>query len=202
VAGEIDMRRLTILVFAALVVSAACVTINVYFPSAEAAAAADRIIDEVRGQRGTDKEPTASTGFRHSWLAGLAAAALELVVPSAHAQVDFNASTPATQKIEGSLKQRFQQLKPFYESGAIGVTRQATVAIRDRNLIPLADRSRVIKLVAEQNDDWNALYREIARANNHPEWEDQIRQTFAERNAAKLEPGWWYQDAGGNWVQK
>ncbi|MEJ2159624.1 MAG: DUF1318 domain-containing protein [Chromatiales bacterium] len=199
------MRRLLLLASTALVATAACVTINVYFPSAEAAEAADRIIDEVRGANDNSEESAAELGvparLRHT-LAALAASALDFVVPAAHAQVDFNASSPATRSLEASLKKRFSDLKPYYQSGAIGVTREATVAIRDRNLIPLPERSRVLKLVADQNADWNALYVEIAKANNHPEWENQIRSTFAERNVAKLESGWWYQDSSGGWKQK
>ncbi len=199
------MRRLLLLASTALVATAACVTINVYFPSAEAAEAADRIIDEVRGANDDSEESAAELGvpgrLQHT-LAALAASALDFVVPAAHAQVDFNASSPATRSLEASLKKRFSDLKPYYQSGAIGVTREATVAIRDRNLIPLPERSRVLKLVADQNADWNALYVEIAKANNHPEWENQIRSTFAERNVAKLESGWWYQDSSGGWKQK
>lgn len=199
------MRRLILLTSIALVATAACVTINVYFPSAEAAEAADRIIDEVRGATDEQDKPTADLGINdhaRRMLTRLAAGMLDFVVPVAHAQVDFNASSPASRSLEASLKKRFSDLKPYYESGAIGVTREATVEIRDRNLIPLPERSRVLKLVADQNADWNALYKEIAKANNHPEWESQIRNTFAERNVAKLESGWWYQDGSGNWKQK
>ena len=199
------MRRLFLLATLALAATAACVTINVYFPSAEAAEAADRIIDEVRGATGNGDEDSAahsqSKGLGQS-LAAVAAGVLDFLIPPAHAQVDFNASSPATRSLEASLKKRFSELKPYYQSGAIGVTREATVAIRDRNLIPLPERSRVLKLVADQNADWNSLYKEIAKANNHPEWESQIRSTFAERNVAKLEAGWWYQDASGAWRQK
>ncbi len=199
------MRRLLVLASTALVATAACVTINVYFPSAEAAEAADRIIDEVRGATDASDESAARSGAParlRRLLTAFAASALNVVVPAAHAQVDFNASSPATRSLEASLKKRFSDLKPYYQSGAIGVTREATVAIRDRNLIPLPERSRVLKLVADQNADWNALYAEIAKANNHPEWESQIRSTFAERNVAKLDSGWWYQDSGGGWKQK
>jgi len=198
------MNKLLPLLVAAISLHAACVTINVYFPSAEAAQAADRIIDEVRGARdesesGSNLQSDPKMGPAAKLLAGL----LELLVTPAHAEsVDFNASSPAINALQESLKKRFQELKPYYVSGAIGVTNQATVAIRDRNLIPLPERSKVLQLVAKQNDDWNALYREIAKANGNPAWEDEIRRTFAERNVAKLDAGWWYQDSTGKWAQK
>jgi uncharacterized protein YdbL (DUF1318 family) len=56
-------------------------------------------------------------------------------------------------------------------------------------------------LVEQQNRDLQALYREIAQANNRPDWIDQIQSTFAERWISNARPGWWYQ-AGGGWRQK
>jgi uncharacterized protein YdbL (DUF1318 family) len=73
--------------------------------------------------------------------------------------------------------------------------------IRDRNLVSLKDRNTVVQLVAAQNNDWNALYAEIARLNNHPEWQDSIRRTFAKRWIAKADTGWYYRE-GGAWKQK
>jgi uncharacterized protein YdbL (DUF1318 family) len=56
--------------------------------------------------------------------------------------------------------------------------------------------------VADDNRDRNALYREIAVANGHAEWEAQIRETFAQQWVASARAGWWYQDASGAWKQK
>ncbi|RMD68600.1 MAG: DUF1318 domain-containing protein, partial [Gammaproteobacteria bacterium] len=67
---------------------------------------------------------------------------------------------------------------------------------------PLRERAKVKRWVAEENRDRKALYREIARANGHPEWEDDIRATFAKRWIAHAKPGWWYQDKQGQWHRK
>ena len=183
---------------------AACVTINVYFPAAEAERAADRIIDEVRGTGGADEEDTTSRLPFESMPARFAAAVADFFIPAAHAQgqPDFDASSPAKRALEQSLKQRFPRLKPYYDSGAIGLTARGTIEIRDRSLIPLNERNGVRQLVAEQNADWDSLYREIARINGHPEWEDEIRNVFADRWIAKAEGGWYYRDTGGQWRQK
>ena len=61
----------------------------------------------------------------------------------------------------------------------IGFTQDGLIEVRDQNLIPLPERNAARKLVAEENADRVALYREIAVANNHPEWEADIRTTFA-----------------------
>jgi uncharacterized protein YdbL (DUF1318 family) len=55
--------------------------------------------------------------------------------------------------------------------------------------------------VADDNRDRKAVYREIAVANGHPEWEAQIRDVFARQWVASARPGWWYQQ-GGSWTQK
>jgi uncharacterized protein YdbL (DUF1318 family) len=183
---------------------AACVTINVYFPAAEAERAADRIIDEVRGGAAADGEDATGRLPLETMPARFAAAVADFLVPAAHAQgqPDFDASSPTKRALEQSLKQRFPELKPYYDSGAIGLTARGTIEIRDRSLIPLNERNRVRQLVAEQNADWEALYREIARINGHPEWEDEIRDVFADRWIAKAETGWYYRDAGGQWRRK
>jgi uncharacterized protein len=56
--------------------------------------------------------------------------------------------------------------------------------------------------VNEENADRKALYREIARANDRPDWEDNIRETFARVWVDEAPSGYWYQDAGGSWRQK
>ena len=101
-----------------------------------------------------------------------------------------------------SMEARHAQLKKYYDSGAVGLTRDGLVEVRDQNLVPLPERNSVRKLVADENADRANLYREIATANGHPEWETDIRTTFAERWGSKAPAGWYYQDASGAWKQK
>lgn len=195
------------LAFAGLLVvfAAACVTINVYFPEAAAEQAADRIIDKVRG------EPTDESGAylvapatpAEPLLVAAARQSLSFLVADANAQgaVDFDKPSPRKTALENSLANRFPQLKPFFDSGAIGVNETGAIEIRDRNLVPLKDRNSLLQLVNAQNNDWDALYAEIANLNGHPEWVDSIRSTFASRWVAKADAGWWYKE-GGSWKQK
>ncbi|HYG31789.1 MAG TPA: YdbL family protein [Methylophilaceae bacterium] len=125
-----------------------------------------------------------------------------LAAPLAFGQADIEINTPAITAIKASMKSQHQQLKPFYESGAIGLTRDGMVGVRDAKLVPLSDRQKLNSLVAAQNKDRNALYKEIAVANGHPEWENEIRSTFAGRWISKAKAGWWVQDASGAWVKK
>jgi uncharacterized protein YdbL (DUF1318 family) len=68
--------------------------------------------------------------------------------------------------------------------------------------VPLSERRNIESAVADENRDRKAVYREIAIANGHPEWEPEIQQTFAEEWVRNARPGWYYQDASGSWRQK
>lgn len=116
--------------------------------------------------------------------------------------VDFQAGSPAVTQLKQNIKQRHSQLIPFYDSGAVGLTRDGLIVLRDSNTVPLSGRQSVNTLVTTENQDRNALYREIALANNHPEWESDIRSTFAQRWIKWARPGWWYQQENGSWQKK
>jgi uncharacterized protein YdbL (DUF1318 family) len=183
----------------------ACVTINVYFPEAAAAEAADRIIDKVRGEEsdGPTSRLQPDDSDRPSFVYAVASGLGRLLISEANAQepVDFDKPSAEKAALENSLAARFAALRPYLDSGAVGLTDSGLLEIRDRNLVSLKDRNTVVQLVAAQNNDWNALYAEIARLNNHPEWQDSIRRTFAKRWIAKADTGWYYRE-GGAWKQK
>ena len=87
------------------------------------------------------------------------------------------------------MQERHAQLQPLYASGAVGLTRDGNIALRDANAVPLAQRAQVNALIAAENQDRAALYREIARANGKPEWEDDIRTTFGQRWTDRAQAG-------------
>ncbi|MGZ5091069.1 MAG: YdbL family protein [Burkholderiales bacterium] len=124
------------------------------------------------------------------------------VTALAAAQANLEINTPAVAAIQKSMQERHAQLLPLYSSGGVGLTRDGNVALRDANAVPLAQRAQVNALIAAENQDRAALYREIARANGRPEWESDIRTTFAQRWIDKAQPGWYYQNASGSWVRK
>ena len=124
------------------------------------------------------------------------------ITASAFAAADLEINTPAINQIKQSMQARNSQLSPLYASGGVGLTRDGMVALRDANAVPLAQRAQANQLVAEENKDRSQLYKEIARANNHPEWEAEIRSTFGQRWIDKAQGGWFVQKAGGEWVKK
>lgn len=205
------MRRLPLkLLVASTLFAAACVTINVYFPAAQAERAADRIISDVWGQEPAKREGEPQGRLQEErWapdaleLVRLASlTALDFVIPRAEANPDFDIETPEIRALTASMNARHRELKPHYDSGAIGLTADGLVDIRDRNLVPLAERNTIRQLVDAENRDRNALYRAIAVANGQPGWEADIRKTFAQRWVSRAESGWWHRTAAGNWEQK
>jgi uncharacterized protein YdbL (DUF1318 family) len=133
---------------------------------------------------------------------GLLLAWLVLLAGNACAQANLDISTPAISALISSMQKRNGELAPFYANGAIGLTRDGAIALREVNAVPLAQRQQVNGLIAAENQDRSALYREIARANGKPEWESDIRSTFAQRWIDKAQGGWYYQNNAGAWTRK
>ena len=117
-------------------------------------------------------------------------------------QANLEINTPAIAALQSGMQARHTRLEPYYASGAIGLTGDGLIAMHDANAVPLNQRQVVTGGIGEENRDRQSLYREIARANNHPEWESQVRDTFAQRWIQKAQSGWWYQDGGGAWKKK
>jgi len=120
---------------------------------------------------------------------------------AAYAVPDLEVNTPAISAIKNSMQARHNQLAPHYASGAIGLTKDGLIAVRDTTAVPLKDRQGINALVAAENADRNALYKEIAAGNGHPEWRGDIQGTFAGRWIDKAQGGWYYQNDSG-WVKK
>ena len=192
-----------------------CVTVNIYFPAAAAEKAADQIILDVWHQQGGAADvPKAATtppaaknsGAKNEHSAldprRIVVAALSAISGEAHAQnVDFNASSPQIEQIKARMASRFGELRPFLDSGAVGLTGDGLVAVHDANAASMAERARMNQLVNAENKDRKALYQAIADANNQPGWAGQIQKTFAERWISQAQSGWWYQ-SGGGWKKK
>jgi uncharacterized protein len=123
-----------------------------------------------------------------------------MILP-AHAAADLDVNTAAVAAVRASMQNRHSQLLQYYQSGAVGLTAEGFVAVKDAGLVPLSQRSALAALVKDENMDRVQLYHGIAVANGHPEWEGEIQRTFALRWIDKAQPGWFVQREGG-WVRK
>jgi uncharacterized protein YdbL (DUF1318 family) len=184
---------------AAITLVLACITVNIYFPEATVKQAADEIVDEIR-KRDAD-EKTASETIRE------AARAVQSTgfrfVPAAFAQQETTVSNPAIRALKDSMKQRFPNLKPFYDSGNVGETNDGLVEIRDESGLDLKAKAALRGMVKDENSDRTKLYAEVAKALNIETSQiDRIRKIFAESWQNDASSGWWIQRESGEWVKK
>ena len=69
---------------------------------------------------------------RFGWLA-----LLLMLAGTALAQANLEVNTPAIAALQGSMQKRHGELAPFYANGAIGLTREGYIALREPNAVPL-----------------------------------------------------------------
>lgn len=199
------MKKLNAMLFLGLVFTlAACVTINVYFPAAAAERAAEKFVGDVLGE--TPEEGLLINPLDPPSGVMLIAAAnlLDFLVADAQAQqAEIDINTPQINAIKARMAQRQRQhLDALFDAGAIGFSSDGLVTVRDRSAVPLSERRTIESIVADENRDRKAVYREIAVANGHPEWEKDIQETFAREWVRNARKGWFYQDSNGAWRQK
>lgn len=202
------MRKLIMTLTAATALLAGCVTINVYFPAAAAEKAAEKVISNVIGPGAQARPSQPASGATSGGGANvpLAARVLDMLIPAAYAaesEPDIKVSTPQIEALQASMKARYDStLKVLLDAGAVGYTRDGMVAVHDASMAPLSARAQMSAAVADENRDRASLYRQIAVANGHPEWESRIRETFAKQWIERAHAGWYVQNASGGWVQK
>jgi len=199
------MKRWMGMPITAALVLTACVTINVYFPAAEAKEAAKEFVENVidhadKVEIKTEGEDGGGMAWR---LPRIDPLALIGIAPAyAQGAPDITIKTPAIQAIQARMESRFNStLRRGFDSGALGFTSDGLVTVRDASKLELKDRVAMNAAVADDNRDRKAVYREVAVANGHPEWEAQIRGVFAKQWIESARSGWWYQ-SGGAWKQK
>ena len=195
------MKRLGRISFFCLIALAACVTVNIYFPAAEVQKAADSIVNDVTGpdQKVPPKPDHSSWLLEQLRITGR----LSLGPKSACAEVNVNVSTPAIRALKDSMRNGFQQLKPYYEKFVVGENNNGFVEIRDAAGLDLKEQAQVKQFVEQVNKDRTSLYREILTANKYPaEILPQIQKIFANSWREKSRPGWWIQNDAGQWQKK
>ncbi len=125
-----------------------------------------------------------------AWVLGMAVLSMSF---TALAEADLDVNTPAMQALKSRMKQRHLQLLNLYQTGAVGLTNDGYIAVREASVIPLSQRAALAALVKDENNDRSALYSGIASANGHPEWTGEIQRIFAQRWLERAQPGWYLQ---------
>ena len=180
----------------------ACVTVNIYFPAAAVERAADEIVKETWGGPG---DPGKTAPQPQSRYFDLPATIVKLgFVGQAHAQdADINVSNPAIRALKDSIKQRSDAIKPFMDRGNVGIGQDGLLVVRNSDGLSLKERAEITQLVDAENRDREALYAEIAKANNIArESVPKIKSIFAKSWIDQARSGWWIQDSQGTWRRK
>jgi uncharacterized protein YdbL (DUF1318 family) len=182
-----------------LALAVACITVNIYFPEATVKKTAEEIVDEVRPQETKEiKVPAAASEVK-----ALSRKVGFSLVPSAYAQEETTVSTPTIRALKDSLKQRFPDLKPFYDGGQIGETNKGWVEVRGESGLDLKKKAALRSLVKDENEDRRKLYAEVAKALNIDANQiGRIQKIFAETWISRSSPGWWVQKEDGAWAKK
>ena len=197
---------------ARLAALSACVTINVYFPAAEAKEAAKEFVEKVIGDD-CRSPPTARAPAKTKPGGGGMASLLQRIDPlslvgigSAHAQAqpDITIKTPAIQAIQSRMAARFDAtLRKGFDPGALGFGKDGLVVLRDPGALELKDRVGMqTGRGRRQPRPQGASTRKSRSPTATPTGKTNIREVFAKQWVDSARGGWWYQDAGGGWKQK
>lgn len=179
----------------ALLLTAACVTVNIYFPAAEIQKDAERVVKQAYGIEVEEGEAPGEG----SWLRP---DILELFGPSiAHAQDYVNLSNAATRGLESDVTATTQALAPYFSAGNVGIDASGFAALRDKSGLDMKQVGQVNRLVAADRKLKTALYQEKAKAAGTPDKVADVQGIFAQLWQRHVAAGTWIQ-TGSGWSQK
>lgn len=188
-----------------LVMILSCVTVNIYFPAAAVEKAADKIVKEVWEDKGEEEEQDVKKENNESFLDKWVRFAAHHIGPQeAFAQeADINITTPAIRALKNSIKKRAPLLKHYLDKGNVGIANDGLLVIRSTEGMTLKAKAQVNRLIHAENNDRNALYKEIAKANNFgSDQVSDIKIIFAKSWKKNAKKGWWVEEPGGTWNKK
>ena len=212
-----------------LLAACAVITVNVYFPE-KAAKEAYKSLDDMLLKNGADKTPAAeqtppsqpSPSPDQAAPPGKPQSSLTIKLPSfslvtaayaADSDADALAielsSMPEVLKAYDDMNRRVPRLNALFASGAVGLTNQGLVSVREKGKVNAQDES----LVAAENQSRKIVVESMAKAilklGKQKESKAALDQvmgkaaaTYADTKRDAAQPGWWMQLENGRWVQK
>ena len=194
-------KKSRFLILGVIVFIISCVTVNIYFPAAEVQKAADVIVEDVRQlDKKQEQKPQEQQKLNQLYQK---MKKLSWEPAAAYAQIDIDISTPAIRALKDSIRQRFSQLKIFYDRGNVGENNMGMLETRDLANLNLKEKADLSRLVEQENKDRKDLYTEIMKANKFDiEVLPRIQKMFANSWRDKSQSGWWIQKDSGEWEKK
>lgn len=203
-----------------LLAACAVITVNVYFPE-KAAKEAYKSLDEMllKPEKGpAQKVPLAPPGATEEKPQSSIfheMPSFNLVSPAFAAESEADAlavelsSMPEVLKAYDEMSKRLPRLNQLFSSGAVGLTKQGLVTVREKSKATPQDES----MVAAENQSRKVVVTSMAKAilklNKQKETQAAIDQvmgkaaaTFADTKREAAQPGWWVQLPNDRWVQK
>eukprot|EP01022_Parablepharisma_sp_SALTPOND_P017288 TRINITY_DN2728_c0_g1_i1.p1 TRINITY_DN2728_c0_g1~~TRINITY_DN2728_c0_g1_i1.p1 ORF type:complete len:1646 (-),score=350.54 TRINITY_DN2728_c0_g1_i1:1978-6915(-) len=193
--GEQSMRmfRNTIL-FTTLLAVAACVTVNIYFPTQKVDKTAEQIVDQVYGieapegeNGGTQQEQEDSSSILDTFRS-----VAELFGPAvAHAQDATSVSNPAIRDLKNQIATHHNQLKSYYQQGAVKIGKDGMLTIANTSGLSVQQQAELKRLVRADNQARSSLYNEVAKALDISQGEvGKIQNIFAKHWRDKAPAAW------------
>ena len=182
-----------------------CVTINIYFPAAAVEKAADKIVEEVWGTDDSEPQTPLKEGEPQSLLKNGINFLMSVVGPTEAfaAEADINITTPAIRALKESIKDRADSIIPYMDNGSAGISNDGLIVIQSKDNLSMKEKADLSRLISAENRDREALYSEIAKANEFPpEKVKDIMEIFAASWIKQARQGWWVQSPGGQWSKK
>ena len=205
-----------------LLVSCAIITVNVYFPE-KAVKEAYKSLDEMLLKKdGTivpsgDKQPAVEQpvpqpGPQSSLSDLLPALSFTSVAHAAESGDDLAielGSMPEVVAAYAEMSKRQSALNALFGSGAVGLTSQGLVTVRDKTKVSAQDEG----VVSAENRDRKTVIGSMAKAilkiTRQEATKSALDQTmgkaaatYAETRRESAQAGWWMQLQNGKWVQK
>lgn len=205
-----------------MLAACAIITVNVYFPE-KAVKDAYKSVDEMllkgAGDKAPeqDKQPTEAPSAPEtkpqSRLLEIPAFSL---VPSAHAADNVAddlavelASMPEVSKAYDDMNRHLPRLRELLQVGAVGITNQGLIAVRDKAKVTAQDEALVKAENGSRKTVILGMSKAILKINKKEISKAALDQlmgksaaTYAEIKREEAKPGWWMQLQNGRWVQK
>lgn len=137
----------------------ACVTINIYFPAEKVESVAGDIVNDIRGEKPSQKD---SQSKNHKGLS----LQIKFALGAASAWADdvTTVSNPTIRALKEKMKARFQALKAYYQKGALNEGGNGYLSVADTSRLNLKEKRDLNGLVDAENRDRKTLYAEVAKA--------------------------------------
>jgi len=206
-----------------LLTACAIITVNVYFPE-KAVKDAYKSLDDMLLKNGADKPPPAGVqpGGEPAVPVEKPQSRLfnELSTFSFEgvAQADENyaddlavelAGMPEVLKAYDEMSRRLPRLTVLFDSGAVGLTNQGLIMVRDKSKTSAQDDGLISAENQSRKTVINSMAKAILKITKVKESKPALDQvlgkaaaTYAETKRDAAKPGWWYQLPNNRWLQK